>query len=296
MSDPYPATSSDHSERKSTSSKSLFHRLFSRQHIELDSLEDVKALIAAAQEHQLLDPDTLSMLNGVLEVSELTAGDVMVPRSRIDMLNIATPIPAMLSAVQETTHSRFPVYEDDKENIIGILMAKDLLRWIREPELDVRSLLRPAIFIPESKPLTVLLRDFRNKRSHLALIIDEHGGISGLVTMEDVLEEIVGNIEDEFDADTPTIFPESASSWRIEATTEIEDFNEALHADLPTDDYDTVGGWLADELDRIPRRGDRHSHGDLLFEVLRADARRALWLRVSRQAAPPVAPENKEAR
>lgn len=283
MSDPYPASSSEHTDRKPSSSKSLFHRLFSRQHIELDSLDDVRTLIAAAQEHQLLDPDTLSMLNGVLEVSELTADDVMVPRSRIDMLDIATPVPEMLAIIQETTHSRFPVYEDDKENIIGILLAKDLLRWLNDPELDVRSLLRPAIYIPESKPLTVLLRDFRHQRSHLALVIDEHGGISGLVTMEDVLEEIVGNIEDEFDADTPTIFPESANSWRVEATTEIEDFNEALQADLPTDDYDTVGGWLADELDRIPRRGDRHEYGGLLFEVLRADARRALWLRISRQ-------------
>lgn len=260
-------------------------RLLSLVRREPQDRDSIKAVLEAAHERSLLDDEAYVMIKGALAVSEGTAGDLMVPRSRMDMLDIGQPLPYLLSQVIDTAHSRFPVYEGDRENIIGILLAKDLLRCMLEPGLDLRSLVRPAVFIPESKRLNVLLRDFRVNRNHLAIVIDEHGGISGLVTMEDVLEQIVGDIEDEFDEDEEqTIFAESDQSWRVMATTDIDDFNEALGAALPEDDYDTVGGWLAAELGRIPRRGDTVERDNLAIEVVRADARRALWLRVRRVA------------
>jgi magnesium and cobalt transporter len=164
-------------------------------------------------------------------------------------------------------------------------MTKDLLRLMVTPELSLKDFVRPAIFIPETKRLNVLLQEFRRNRNHLAIVIDEHGGITGLVTLEDVLEQIVGSIEDEYDVDgEKTIFSDGIRAWRILATTEIETVNAALKTDLPVGEYDTVGGWLAHELGRIPKRGDIQQHGDLRFEVMRADTRRTLWLRVRQRA------------
>jgi magnesium and cobalt transporter len=198
-------------------------------------------------------------------------------------LDIAQPLPQLLSIVIETAHSRFPVFEDDRDNIIGILLAKDLLRCMLDPGIELRSLVRPAVFIPESKRLNILLRDFRESRNHLAIVIDEHGGIAGLISMEDVLEEIVGDIEDEFDEDDEaTIFAEGENQWRVQATTDIDKFNENFGLSLSDDEYDTIGGWLGGELGRIPRRGDFAEREGLRFEVVRADPRRALWLRVKR--------------
>ena len=168
--------------------------------------------------------------------------------------------------------------------IIGIAMTKDLLRHLVDPSLTLRDLVRPAVFIPETKRLNVLLQEFRSNRNHIAVVIDEHGGITGLVTLEDVLEQIVGEIEDEYDvAGEQTIFSDGAQTWRVLATTEIQAFNSALNTKLPDGDYDTVGGWLAHELGRIPHRGDFCLHKDLRIEVMRADTRRALWLRVKRR-------------
>jgi len=292
MPDPYPAAESDARRESRSGHKSLLDRLLSLVRREPEDREGIKAVLEAAHDRKLIDSDSYTMIKGALAVSEQTAGDIMVPRSRMDMLDIGQSLQALLPFVIETAHSRFPVYEGERENIIGILMAKDLLRCMLEPQLDLRSLVRPAVFIPESKRLNVLLREFRSNRNHLAVVIDEHGGISGLVTMEDVLEQIVGAIEDEFDDDgEQTIFAEGPDAWRVMATTDIADFNVTLHAQLPDDEYDTVGGWLAAELDRIPRRGDTARHGDLRIDVLRADAKRALWLRV-RRASEPAATED----
>jgi len=281
MSDPDPASSSPDRAR---GPRKFLDRFLRRVRREPEDREGIKAVLDAAHERALIDDDAYSMIKGALAVSEQTVWDIMVPRSRMDMLDINQPLPELLKVMLDTAHSRFPVFEESRENIIGLLLAKDLLRGILEPDLDIRALVRPAVFIPETKRLNVLLRDFRSNRNHLAIIIDEHGGVSGMVTMEDVLEQIVGTIEDEFDSEEQTIFPDAANAWRVMGLTPIVVFNEALATDLPHDNYDTVGGWLADELDRIPRRGDAATYKDLCIEVLRADARRALWLRVRRVA------------
>ncbi|MEK7947219.1 transporter associated domain-containing protein [Pigmentiphaga sp. YJ18] len=267
--------------------RTFFERLSALIHREPEDREDLKAVLEAAYSRDLLDAEALSMIEGVLAVSELTAGDIMIPRSRMDMLEVSQPIDVLLPTIIETAHSRFPVFEDSRDNVIGILLAKDLLRYMIDRELDLRTLLRPAVFIPESKRLNVLLREFRSNRNHIAIVVDEHGGTAGLITIEDVLEQIVGEIEDEFDdaAVEQSIFPDGKNRWRVMALTNIRRFNETFGSSLDDDEYDTVGGWMAGTLGRIPRRGDRIERDDLRIDVIRADARRALWLRVSRLAA-----------
>lgn len=238
------------------------------------------AVLDAARERELIDQDAYSMLKGALAVSEQTAVDIMVLRARMDLLDVSQPISTLMPQIIEAAHSRFPVFEGSRDNIIGVVMTKDLLRYVVNPELTLRDLVRPAVFIPETKRLNVLLQEFRSNRNHIAVVIDEHGGITGLVTLEDVLEQIVGAIEDEYDVDgVKTIFPDGVDAWRILATTEIDMFNETLGVSLPEGEYDTVGGWLAHELGHIPKRGDVCQHGELRIEVMRADARRALWLK-----------------
>jgi magnesium and cobalt transporter len=241
-------------------------------------------VLDAARARDLIDSDSYSMLKGALAVSEQTVIDIMVPRARMDLLDVSESIADLLPDIIETAHSRFPVFEESRDNIIGVVMTKDLLRYMVEPTLTLRDLVRPAVFIPETKRLNVLLQEFRSNRNHIAVVIDEHGGITGLVTLEDVLEQIVGEIEDEYDvAGEQTIFADGPQAWRVLATTEIDIFNTALRANLPDGDYDTVGGWLAHDLGRIPHRGDFCVHADLRVEVMRADTRRALWLRVKRR-------------
>ena len=249
-------------------------------------LDDVKAVLDTAHLQRVLDDESYRMMAGALDVTQQTAADIMVPRSRIDMLDISRPLSELLPEIIETGHSRFPVYEDDRDNIVGILLAKDLLLTLTNPDVDLRSLVRPAVFIPETKRLNLLLRDFRSGRNHLAIVIDEHGGASGLVTMEDVLEEIVGEIEDEYDEEEKTIFQTGPQNWRLMGVTEIADFNTQFGTHLADDDYDTVGGWLAAELGHIPRRGETLSHEGLQITVVGADGKRALWLHVQRNPAP----------
>lgn len=293
MSDPYPAADSSTASAKPNRHRlldRLLDRLLSLVRREPEDREGIVAVLDAARERELIDADAYSMLKGALAVSEQTAMDVMMPRARMDMLDVSQPIATLMPEIIETGHSRFPVFEGSRDNIIGVVMTKDLLRHLLNTELTLRDLVRPAVFIPESKRLNILLQEFRHNRNHIAVVIDEHGGITGLVTLEDVLEQIVGAIEDEYDVDgAKTIFPDGVRAWRILATTEIEAFNEALGADLPTGEFDTVGGWLAHELGHIPKRGDACLHGDLRIEVMRADARRALWLRAkARGKAEPV--------
>jgi magnesium and cobalt transporter len=276
--------------------RTLLDRLLSLVRREPEDREGIKTFIEAAHERDLLDSEAYSMIKGAMTVSERAVADIMVPRARMDLLDIGQPLPEMLGLIIEAAHSRFPVYENSRDNIIGILLAKDLLRLMLEPGLQIRALIRPAVFIPETKRLDVLLHEFRTGDSHLAMIIDEHGGISGLITMEDVLEEIVGDIEDEFDEDEASIFPDGDNQWRLMAATDIGGFNETLGASLPDDEYDSVGGWLGGVLGHSPKRGDNVAHNGLRIEVLRADARRALWLRArrlprSRMPAPAETPE-----
>ncbi len=264
-----------------TSSKSLLNKLISLIRPEPEDREDIKAVLEAAHDRKVLDGEAYAMISGALEVANQTVADIMVPRSKMDMLDISKPLAELLPEIIETGHSRFPIYENDRDNIVGILLAKDLLLNITNPSIDLRPLVRPAVFIPETKRLNVLLHDFRSSRNHLAIVIDEHGGTSGLVTMEDVLEQIVGDIEDEYDEDAEkTIFQTGTNNWRAMGITEIDVFNRAFNTDLPDDDYDTLGGWLTAELGRIPKRGDSINFQGLNITVVGADAKRVLWLHI----------------
>lgn len=283
MSDPSPAASPTPAR---PARQSLIDRILSLVRREPEDREDIKAVLDAARSRDLIDPDSYSMLKGALAVSEQAAGDVMVPRSRMDMLDVDESIETLMPQIVEAAHSRFPVFEGSRDNIIGVVITKDLLRLMTRPALTLRDFVRPAVFIPQTKRLNVLLQEFRINRNHIAIVIDEHGGIAGLVTLEDVLEQIVGEIEDEHDVGgETTIFPDGPNAWRVLATTEIEDFNASFDTEIPEGDYDTVGGWLAHALGHIPRRGEHQMLDGLRIEVLRADSRHALWLRVKRRDA-----------
>jgi len=264
--------------------RSLLERLTAFIFREPESREDLLEDLQEAHSRNLLDADALSMIEGVLQVSELRARDLMVPRTQADMIDIAEPIESWISRVIETAHSRFPVYEGNRDHVIGILLAKDLLRYYTEDDFDLRSMLRPAVYIPESKPLNVLLRDFRANRNHMAIVVDEYGGVAGLITIEDVLEQIVGDIEDEYDFDetADNIVAEKGDRFRVKALTEIEAFNEAFGTTFSDQEFDTIGGLLTDHFGRVPKRGDRIEVDGLRFEVLRADARQVHLLQVSR--------------
>ncbi|CAM5210402.1 Magnesium and cobalt transporter OS=Castellaniella defragrans OX=75697 GN=HNR28_000701 PE=4 SV=1 [Castellaniella defragrans] len=270
-------------------SRSFFSRLKSllRPNPPTDRAE-IRAVLEAAHDHSVLDGESYAMIAGALTVADKTVADIMVSRSQMDMLDISRPLAELMPEIIETGHSRFPVYEDDRDNIVGVLLAKDLLLALSDHALDIRALIRPAVFIPESKRLNELLHDFRMSRNHLAIVIDEHGGISGLATMEDVLEQIVGEIEDKYDdADEKTIFRTGENSWRAMGTTEIEDFNATFGVHLPDEDCDTLNGWLAAEIGHIPRRGERFESQGLALTVVGADGKRARWLHVQRLDSPP---------
>src|SRR6476619_179531 len=222
----------------------LLERLSSLLLREPEDREQLIALLHSAYEHKLLDAEALSMIEGVLQVSETQVRDVMIPRSQMDMIDVAESPEAFIPFVIEKAHSRFPVFEDNRDNVIGILLAKDLLKFYAEEEFNVREMLRPVVFIPEAKRLNVLLKDFRANRNHIAIVVDEYGTVAGLVTIEDVLEQIVGDIEDEHDFDEAedNIVQDPTGYYRIKAITEIADFNERLGAEFSDTDYDTVSG------------------------------------------------------
>jgi magnesium and cobalt transporter len=264
--------------------KSILERLTAFIFREPENREELLEALQEAHSRNLLDADALSMIEGVLQVSELRARDLMVPRTQADMIDVNEPIESWIGRVIETAHSRFPVYEGNRDHVIGILLAKDLLRYYTEEDFDLRSMLRPAVYIPESKPLNVLLRDFRANRNHMAIVVDEYGGVAGLITIEDVLEQIVGDIEDEYDFDesADNIVAEKDGRFRVKALTEIESFNEAFGTSFSDQEFDTVGGLITDHLGRVPRRGDHIEVDGLRFEVLRADARQVHLLQVTR--------------
>jgi magnesium and cobalt transporter len=264
------------------SKPSLLERLSAFLLREPEDREQLVELLHRAYEHNLLDADALSMMEGVLQVSERQVREIMIPRAQMDVIDISEPPEKFIPFMIDTAHSRFPVIDGDKDNIIGILLAKDLLRYYAGEEFNVRDMLRPAVFVPEAKRLNVLLRDFRSNRNHIALVADEYGGVSGMVTIEDVLEQIVGDIEDEYDFDDEedNIIAEASGQYRVKADTEIADFNAALGTEFSDEEYDTVGGLVLKAAGRLPKRGDHVEIGSLSFAVLRADSRRLYSLLV----------------
>ena len=253
-----------------------------------DSKSELIQTLADAEQREVIEPESLEMLEGVLRMAELSAGDVMVAAPRMDLLDIEAPYDELLGLVIDTGHSRFPVFEGQKDNIIGILLAKDLLKIQRAPELNLRALLRPPIFVPESKELNELLRDFRSNRSHLAIVIDEFGNTAGLITIEDVLEEIVGEIEDEFDdkdGDT-SIYTLADGSQRVAGDATIAAVNQAFDVVLADDDFDTIGGLVAHQHGRVPRRGEVVEIAGLRFAVMLTRGGAVRWFKVTRAESP----------
>ena len=266
--------------------RGLFERLVQFLSPGPDSTEELMAALADAEKRELIAPESRVMLEGVLRMAEMSAGDVMVAAPRMDLLDIDAPYDQLLHSVIDTAHSRFPVFEGQRENVIGILMAKDLLKLQRSPDLNLRTLLRPAVFVPESKNLNELLRDFRSNRNHLAMVIDEFGRTAGLVTIEDVLEQIVGEIEDEFDVESSIadsgIYTLADGSHRVAGDTAIAAVNQAFGIALSEDDFDTIGGLIAHELGRVPRRGEQAMAAGLRFEVMLTRGGAVRWFRVAR--------------
>jgi len=268
----------------------LMERLTALLTREPENREELLDILRGAFERHLLDADALSMIEGVLAVSEATVREIMIPRAQMDCVSIEDEVPAFIPVVVETRHSRFPVIGESKDDVIGILLAKDLLNYYANPEgFTLRDTLRPAVFVPESKRLNVLLREFRANRNHIAIVVDEYGGVSGLVTIEDVLEQIVGDIEDEYDFDESEddIIPEASGRFRVKSKTEIADFNRQFGTAFPDDEFDTVGGLVLRAFGRLPKRGEATTMEGLRFRVLRADSRRLHTLQVERIAPPP---------
>ncbi|WP_138517192.1 HlyC/CorC family transporter [Rhodoferax bucti] len=282
MSDPHPARSFEKEDKRT-----FLQKLAEFIHPGPDSTAELIETLAEAEDNNIIGAESRVMLEGVIRMADMTAGDVMVPATRMDLLDIQSSPDALMHAVIDTAHSRFPVFDGERENIIGILMAKDLLKLQRAPELNIRALLRPAVFVPESKGLNDLLRDFRGNRNHLAIVIDEFGRVAGLITIEDVLEQIVGEIEDEFDIaeDEGDIFALADKTYRVSGDTPLERINEAftvqMQASDPEDSFDTIGGLIAHEMGHVPKRGERHSLCGLDFVVLHTKGGAVKWFKVS---------------
>jgi magnesium and cobalt transporter len=269
-----------------SSKPSLLDRVSALLSREPEDREDLIAILHSAFDRNLLDADALSIAEGALHVADMQVRDVMVPRAQMDVVRLGDPIDRIAAFVLDTGHSRFPAVGESKDDVAGILLAKDLLRHFAGHPFELRSVLRPAVFVPESKPLNVLLREFRASRNHMALVVDEYGGVAGLITIEDVLEQIVGDIEDEYDLDNANdnIRLDHAGRYRVRATTEIKDFNYAFATEFDDDDVDTVGGLIIRHLGRLPMRGESLVIDGIRFLVLRADNRRIHSLLVERVA------------
>ncbi len=254
------------------------------------SKDDLVKALLAAQQHQIIDMDSRHMLEGVLWMADKTVADVMVAAPKMDLIDIHASQDELLAFVIDKAHSRFPVYESQKENILGILLAKDLLKLQRAPELNIRALLRPAVFVPESKGLNDLLREFRHTRNHQALVVDEFGRVSGLVTIEDVLEEIVGEIEDEFDTQEIEIdiFALADNVYRVNGDTSMDRIKDAFDVEWPNLDeetFETIGGYISHAMGHVPRRGEHLQIDHLRFEVLHTKGGAVKWFRVTRHTS-----------
>jgi magnesium and cobalt transporter len=267
------------------SKPTLLERLSTLLLREPEDREQLLDLLRGAFERNLLDSDALSIIEGALQVSDMQVRDIMVPRAQMDVIDVDDPPEKIVELVIEAAHSRFPVIGENRDDVIGILLAKELLRYFAGKEFDLRDTLRPAVFIPESKRLNVLLREFRASRNHMAIVVDEYGGVAGLVTIEDVLEQIVGDIEDEYDFDeaADNIVLDNAGRYRVKAQTEIADFNAAFATQFSDEECDTVGGLLIAHLGRLPKRNELVQLDGIRFQVLRADSRRVHTLLVHPQ-------------
>ncbi len=272
----------------SSSKPSLLERLSALLTREPEDREELLHLLHSAHDRNLFDADALAIIEGALQVSEMQVRDVMVPRAQMDVVCLDDSVEDITRFAIGAAHSRFPVIGENKDDVAGILLAKDLLRVFAGESFNLRDMLRPAVFVPESKRLNVLLRDFRVSRNHMAIVVDEYGGVAGLVTIEDVLEQIVGDIEDEYDFDetADNIRLDQAGRYRVKAGTEIEDFNEAFATTFSDAEYDTVGGLLIRKLGRLPKRNEIVELEGLRFQVLRADSRRVHSLLVERMPDP----------
>ena len=282
MSDPHPSRLSNKEDKRT-----FLQKLAEFIHPGPDSTDELIDTLAEAEENHIINSESRAMLEGVIRMADMTAGDVMVPATRMDLVNIDDTYDVLLHTVIEGGHSRFPVFEGERENIIGILMSKDLLKLQRAPELNIRALLRPVVFVPETKGLNDLLREFQGNRNHQAIVIDEFGRVAGLITIEDVLEQIVGEIEDEFDIaeDDGDIFGLPDRSYRVSGDTTIERVEDAFGVKLsgtdPTDEFDTIGGLIAHEMGHVPKRGEKHSLSGLNFVVMHTKGGAVKWFKVA---------------
>ena len=288
MSDDHPH-STNGSARKSWASKLL--ALFTG---EPNSREELVDLIQDAEERDLIDNDTKEMIEGVLDVAELKVRDIMVPRSQMVTIDINQTVDAFLPIVIDSQHSRYPVVSENKDHVEGILLAKDLLSYgfgMTDEEFSLHKVIRPAVIVPEGKRVDVLLKEFRSQRYHMAIVVDEYGGVSGLVTIEDILEEIVGDIEDETDINEDTradIRRINKSRYSVKALTTIEDFNDYFGTQFGDEEYDTIGGMVAHGFGHLPKPGEEISIQDIHFKVTSADKRRIQQLQVSFPEPPPA--------
>ena len=290
MSDPHPSRpfrGGDKHAAAPAERRTLFQKLIELIAPGPDSRDQLIESLADAEHKSLIAPESRMMLEGVIRMADMTAGDVMVNTRHMDLLDIEADYDELLHLVIDTAHSRFPVFEGKRENVIGILMAKDLLKLQRSPDLNLRTLLRPAVFVPESKGLNELLRDFRSNRNHLAIVIDEFGNTAGLITIEDVLEEIVGEIEDEFDDKDGEsgIYTLADGSQRVAGDVDIIKVNEAFGTLFPNDEFDSIGGLVAHELGRVPRRGESVTIDELVFSVMLTRGGAVRWFKVTRAPA-----------
>jgi magnesium and cobalt transporter len=282
VSDPHPSRASNKEDKRT-----FLQKLAEFIHPGPDSTDELIDTLAEAEENHIIDAESRAMLEGVIRMADMTAGDVMVPATRMDLVNIEDPYDVLLNSVIEAAHSRFPVFDGERENIIGILLTKDLLKLQRAPELNIRALLRPAVFVPETKGLNDLLREFQGNRNHQAIVIDEFGRVAGLITIEDVLEQIVGEIEDEFDIaeDDGDIFGLPDRSYRVSGDTTLERVDDAFGVKLsgsdPDDEFDTIGGLIAHEMGHVPKRGEKHSRSGLNFVVMHTKGGAVKWFKVS---------------
>jgi len=270
---------SEHANDKEHQRPTLLERLSAFLIREPEDREELLTLLHGAFERKLLDADALSIIEGALQVSEMTVRDIMIPRSQMDVVSIDDEPEQFIPFVMETRHSRFPVVGENKDDVVGILLAKELLNYYANPEsFNLRDTLRPAVFVPESKRLNVLLRDFRANRNHIAIVVDEYGGVSGLVTIED---------EYDFDEAEDNIIPEAGARYRVKAQTEIAAFNEALGAQFSDEEFHSIGGLVLQAFGRLPKRGEATTIGNFRFKVVRADSRRIYTLQVERLAPEP---------
>ena len=277
----------DHTAGADPGSRSLLDRLSQALLGEPATRAEVLEVLRAAQARDILDRDSLDMIEGVFQVSEMKVRDIMVPRGQMDVVDKNQPPETYLATVIESGHSRYPVIDADKDKVVGILLAKDLLRYFqldkkKRARFNLHDWLRPAVFVPESKRLNVLLREFRANRNHMAIVVDEYGGVAGLVTIEDVLEQIVGDIADEYDIDEEALIsPRENGEFVVKALMPLADFNTRFNTGLARGEIDTVGGLVMAVLGHVPRRGEHVELEGLRFEVLRADSRRVHLLKVT---------------